>query len=91
MFESVGKVPVKGKEHPQEAYELIKTSEVETRIEAAAAKGLTKFVGRHPEMEVHKRIRFPSIRGFFPEHIGLLDDPRLGFHHTTISTATVDA
>jgi hypothetical protein len=47
------------------------------------------IVYRHPEMTVHKRIRFPSIRGFFPEHIGLLDDPRLGFHHTTISTATV--
>ena len=48
VFETVGKVPVKGKEQPQEAYELIKASEVETRIEAAAARGLTKFVGRGP-------------------------------------------
>ena len=54
VFETVGKVPVKGKELPQEAYELIKASEVETRIEAAAARGLTKFVGREPEMQVLK-------------------------------------
>jgi class 3 adenylate cyclase/tetratricopeptide (TPR) repeat protein/energy-coupling factor transporter ATP-binding protein EcfA2 len=50
-FESLGRVPVKGKEEPQEAYELIRTSEVKTRIEAAAVAGLTKFVGRRKEME----------------------------------------
>jgi class 3 adenylate cyclase/tetratricopeptide (TPR) repeat protein len=50
-FESLGIVQVKGKEAAQHAYELIKASEVETRIEAAAAKGLTKFVGRGREME----------------------------------------
>jgi class 3 adenylate cyclase/tetratricopeptide (TPR) repeat protein len=50
-FESLGKVQVKGKEEPQEAYELIRTSEVKTRIEAAAVAGLTKFVGRRKEME----------------------------------------
>jgi class 3 adenylate cyclase/tetratricopeptide (TPR) repeat protein/energy-coupling factor transporter ATP-binding protein EcfA2 len=50
-FESLGRVPVKGKEEPQEAYELLATSEVKTRIEAAAVSGLTKFVGRRREME----------------------------------------
>jgi class 3 adenylate cyclase/tetratricopeptide (TPR) repeat protein len=50
-FESMGRVPLKGKEEVQEAYELIRTSEVRTRIEAAAAAGLTKFVGRKREME----------------------------------------
>lgn len=54
QFQSLGDVEVKGKEVPQEAYELIKTSEVETRIEAAVAKGLTKFVGRTREMEALK-------------------------------------
>jgi class 3 adenylate cyclase/tetratricopeptide (TPR) repeat protein len=48
-FESLGEVQVKGKEGFQEAYELKKATEVETRIEAAAAKGLTKFVGRTRE------------------------------------------
>jgi class 3 adenylate cyclase/tetratricopeptide (TPR) repeat protein len=49
-FEYLGKEEIKGKEKPQEAYELIKASEVTTRIEASAAKGLTKFVGRKNSM-----------------------------------------
>lgn len=50
-FNPLGEVEVKGKEYPQEAFELTKVSEVETRIEAAAAKGLTKFVGRKNSMD----------------------------------------
>jgi len=46
----LGKLSVKGKEEPQEAYELVKASEVTTRIEASAAKGLTRFVGRKNSM-----------------------------------------
>jgi predicted ATPase/class 3 adenylate cyclase len=49
-FKSLGKVAVKGKEDPQEAFELIKTGEVETRIGASVAKGLTRFVGRKNSM-----------------------------------------
>jgi class 3 adenylate cyclase/tetratricopeptide (TPR) repeat protein len=49
-FKSLGKVEVKGKEESQEAFELLKAGEVETRIEAAAAKGLTKFAGRKNSM-----------------------------------------
>jgi class 3 adenylate cyclase/tetratricopeptide (TPR) repeat protein len=45
-FEPKSKIEVKGKEKPQGAYELIKPSDVETRIEASISKGLTKFVGR---------------------------------------------
>ena len=45
-FKSMGKVEVKGKEEPQQAYELLKAGWVATRIGAAAAKGLTQFVGR---------------------------------------------
>ena len=62
------------------------------RFILSAHRGLNEvIVYRHPEMVVHARIPFPSIRGFFPEHIGILGDPRLGFHHTTLSTATVSA
>jgi class 3 adenylate cyclase/tetratricopeptide (TPR) repeat protein len=50
-FESLGKVQVKGKEEPQEAYKLIRPGKVKTRIEAAAVAGITKFVGRRREME----------------------------------------
>ena len=42
----MGEVEIKGKEEAQEALELVRATEVETRIEAAEAKGLTPFVGR---------------------------------------------
>jgi hypothetical protein len=45
-FHPLGKIKVKGKKQPQQAYMLIKESEVETRIKASVARGLTKFVGR---------------------------------------------
>ncbi len=48
----LGKVEVKGKAHPQEAFELIRAGEIATRIEAAAVKGLTRFVGRNNAMAV---------------------------------------
>jgi len=49
-FEALGKVEVKGKALPLEAHQLIEAGEVETRFEAAVAKGLTKFVGRKREI-----------------------------------------
>jgi class 3 adenylate cyclase/tetratricopeptide (TPR) repeat protein len=45
-FKSLGEIEVKGKEASQEAFELIKAGEVDTRIGAAVAKGLNRFVGR---------------------------------------------
>jgi len=45
-FDSLGKLAVKGKQEPVEAYELIRVGEIETRIEAAAVRGLTRFIGR---------------------------------------------
>jgi len=47
---SLGKVEVKGKEKPQEPYELLRAGEVCTRLGAAQAKGLTRFVGRENAM-----------------------------------------
>jgi tetratricopeptide (TPR) repeat protein len=49
-FKPLGKLEVKGKEEPQEGFELLRAGEVATRIKAAEAKGLTRFVGRHGSM-----------------------------------------
>ncbi len=49
-FESLGRVEVKGKESPLEVFRLIDASDVDTRIGASAAKGLTPFVGRKNSM-----------------------------------------
>jgi class 3 adenylate cyclase len=49
-LKSLGKIELKGKEETVEAFQLIKTSDIGTRIEAAVAKGLTQFVGRKNSM-----------------------------------------
>ena len=60
-FKSCGKLSVKGKESPQEAFQLIGKSDVETRIAASAAKGLSRFVGRENSivalMEAYHKVK----------------------------------
>ncbi len=62
-FYPLGKVEVKGKEQPQEAYELIKGGDIETRISASVAKGLTKFVGRKNSLETIKESYEQALSG----------------------------
>lgn len=60
------------------------------RLLLSAHRGLNEVVVyRYPELTVLRRVRFPPVRRFFPRHMGLLDDTRLGFHHSTLSSATV--
>jgi class 3 adenylate cyclase/tetratricopeptide (TPR) repeat protein len=49
---SLGLVPVKGLEQPIDIYELISARPRRARFHAAAARGLTQFVGRENELEV---------------------------------------
>jgi class 3 adenylate cyclase len=46
-----GPVPVKGMTEPVEVYELTGASTIRRRLQAAVARGLTKFVGRDTEIE----------------------------------------
>ena len=48
---SVGPLPVKGLPAPVEVYELVGAGVVRSRLHAAAARGLTRFVGRDSELE----------------------------------------
>ncbi len=60
------------------------------RYVLSAHRGLNEvIVYRYPSFEIAERIPFPPIREFFPEHLGRLDDTRLGFHHGALSAATV--
>jgi len=49
-LEFLGQVEIKGKEEKQEAWELIKSGKVTTRIGVSVSKGLTRFVGRQNSM-----------------------------------------
>jgi predicted ATPase/class 3 adenylate cyclase len=48
---ALGPVPVKGLVEPIEVFELLGASAVRRRLQAAAARGLTPFVGRQQELE----------------------------------------
>jgi class 3 adenylate cyclase/tetratricopeptide (TPR) repeat protein len=46
-----GPIPVKGMPEPVEVYELTGSSPITRRLQAAVARGLTRFVGRDTEIE----------------------------------------
>jgi class 3 adenylate cyclase len=50
-FKSLGPTVVKGVSEPVEVYEVTGLGPLRTRFQRAAARGLTKFVGRQHEME----------------------------------------
>ena len=76
-FEPLGKVRVKGKEEPVEAYQLIEAGEVETRIEASVARGLTKFVGRKREIGALKEA-FEKAQSGSGQVVGILGEAGVG-------------
>jgi class 3 adenylate cyclase/tetratricopeptide (TPR) repeat protein len=76
-FKSLGKLDVKGKKEPIEAHELVKTSKIETRIEAAQAKGLTAFVGRQGEMEALKEA-FDKVAAGSGQIVGIVGEAGAG-------------
>ncbi len=47
----LGPVPVKGLPEPVEVFEVVGAGPVRTRLQASAARGLTRFVGREAELE----------------------------------------
>src|SRR5216683_8012481 len=46
QVQSLGPVPVKGVDEPVEVFELVGASAIRRRLQAAVARGLTRFVGR---------------------------------------------
>jgi len=49
---ALGPVSVKGLETPVDVYELVAVGAARSRLQAATSRGLTRFVGREPEMSV---------------------------------------
>ena len=55
LFRSLGPTKVKGVSEPVTVYEVTGLGPLRTRLQYAAARGYTKFVGRQREMETLKR------------------------------------
>ena len=58
---ALGPVPVKGLAEPVEVFELVGATALRRRLQAAVARGLTRFVGRQTELEaLHQRLEQAS-------------------------------
>ena len=51
QVKALGAMPIRGLRDPVEVYEVTGAGVVRSRLQAAAARGLTRFVGRQPELE----------------------------------------
>jgi len=77
QVDPLGPVPVKGSAAPLEVFDLLGASVLRTRVQAAAARGLTQFVGRRNEMDaiVQAIERCRNGRG---EVLALVGEPGVG-------------
>jgi class 3 adenylate cyclase/tetratricopeptide (TPR) repeat protein len=60
---SLGPIPVKGLADPVEVFELTGAGQARTRLQAAALRGLTRFVGRDAEIEHLRRVLGSATAG----------------------------
>jgi class 3 adenylate cyclase len=76
-FASTEPLQVKGKQEPVEAYTLLHPTEVDTRIGASVAKGLTRFVGRRKEIETLQEA-FAQVQSGEGQVVGLVGEAGVG-------------
>jgi class 3 adenylate cyclase len=60
---ALGPVPVKGLTAPVEVFDVVGASALRRRLQAAAARGLTPFVGRQTELDVLQRALAQAAAG----------------------------
>jgi len=63
QVKSLGPTPIKGLTEPVAVYEMVGSGTARTRLQASVARGLTRFVGRDPEMEQLRRAQEQAARG----------------------------
>jgi len=89
----LGPVPVKGLREPIEVYEVTGAGAVRSRLQAAAARGLTRFVGREAEVEQLRKALEQAGRGQ-GQLVAVVGEPGVGksrlFHEFTHSHRTQD-
>ena len=73
----LGPVAVKGLSAPLEVYEVLGAGPVRTRLQAAAARGLTRFVGRDTELEAVRQA-FERARTGRGQVVALVGEPGVG-------------
>jgi class 3 adenylate cyclase/tetratricopeptide (TPR) repeat protein len=77
QVKSIGPVNVKGMNEPAEVYEVTGAGAARTRLQAAASRGLTRFVGRNAEVEqLRKTLELAGVG--HGQVVGVVGEPGLG-------------
>jgi len=88
QVQPLGPVPVQGLDTPVEVFNVIGAGQVRTRFQAAALRGLSRFVGRDAEME-QLRAALDGVRHGHGEVVAVVGEPGVGksrlFHELTHS------
>ena len=75
--EPLGPVSIKGLPLPVEAYEVRGAGRVRTRLQASAARGLSRFVGRDAEME-QLRVAQEQVAAGHGQVVSVVGEPGVG-------------
>jgi len=75
--EPLGPISIKGLPAPVEAYEIRSASHVRTRLQASAARGLSRFVGRDAEMEQLRTAQEQAAAGH-GQVVAIVGEPGVG-------------
>ncbi|MGQ0723139.1 MAG: ATP-binding protein, partial [Candidatus Eiseniibacteriota bacterium] len=75
--QALGPVPVKGLDSPVELYQLTGVGPARSRLQAAAVRGLTRFVGRDPELEELSQA-LALAHGGHGQVVALVGEPGVG-------------
>src|SRR5512132_3563507 len=77
QVEPLGPVRVKGLTEPVDAFELLGAGPVRTRLQAAVARGLTRFVGRQHELDMLRQALERAQAGH-GQVVALVGEPGVG-------------
>jgi len=76
-FKDLGPTQIKGVEEPFNIYEVLSVGVLRTRLQVSARRGLTRFVGRHSELEQMQRA-LDQVRAGHGQIVGVMGEPGLG-------------
>ena len=77
QVEPLGAVRVKGLSEPVDAFKLLGAGPVRTRLQAAVARGLTRFVGRQHELDTLRQA-LTRAQGGHGQVVALVGEPGVG-------------
>jgi class 3 adenylate cyclase/tetratricopeptide (TPR) repeat protein len=77
QVKALGPISVKGLDNPIEVYDLLGAETARSRLQAAAVRGLTKFVGRDAELETLRRT-LEHVAAGHGQIVALVGEPGVG-------------